>query len=417
MKPQTDIEKLSRLLTGSGARDFEKVKKLSEVFCPFEAIGMVSQEIRHSTFLSFILDSNRPHNFGSDILYELLKLIAEKPEFSKLKFSELDLHLMDIAETSILREWQNIDLVIELPAASYAGRKKTVLAVELKIHAGEHGDQLERYEKTILSKYKSNQWNHVFVFLTLNENDTNADSWIPISLPSFVLRIEEFLLENEPRTQSADLLRSYIAMIKRNLMQNRELDNLVRKIWAKHEEALELIIRHKPNPEKELKRFVYENKDRIILELSERLGRAIALDKSTESIIRFAILDWDKTKLMKTGQEGYLPSKRIFIIEAGWQNSGVLQASFVIWPGNEDVRFKLYELAQNEEGIVIKGKNKLNKYQHLSSEDVIDEKLIFKFMNDKISSEDLVDLIVNSISNYLKNLLPIYDDIVKDALN
>ncbi|MEM6307226.1 MAG: hypothetical protein AAF701_04510, partial [Pseudomonadota bacterium] len=43
--------------------DFRDLESQARIFCPFEAIGMVNQEIRHAYFLAYILDPDRPHGF------------------------------------------------------------------------------------------------------------------------------------------------------------------------------------------------------------------------------------------------------------------------------------------------------------------------------------------------------------------
>lgn len=56
-------KKIEALLMGTGAENFRLLEQKISQFCPFEAIGMVRQEIKHAHFLSFILDPNRPHPF------------------------------------------------------------------------------------------------------------------------------------------------------------------------------------------------------------------------------------------------------------------------------------------------------------------------------------------------------------------
>ena len=108
MEDQTrELELIEDLLVGSGAADFRELERITQVFCPFEAVGMVSQEIRHSNFLSYILDENKPHIFGSRVLEELLSPIAERTSDSEIGFSKLDLHFMDISKATISREWRN----------------------------------------------------------------------------------------------------------------------------------------------------------------------------------------------------------------------------------------------------------------------------------------------------------------------
>ncbi|PVB61272.1 hypothetical protein DCO57_13640 [Labrenzia sp. 011] len=62
------LKLLEDFLVGHSNNDFENFEQRISHFCPFEAIGMVRQEIRHSNFLSFILDPNNSHPFGDRLL-------------------------------------------------------------------------------------------------------------------------------------------------------------------------------------------------------------------------------------------------------------------------------------------------------------------------------------------------------------
>ena len=68
------MEALEGLVVGNA--DFEEVERLQDVFCPFEAIGMVRQEIRHAHYLAHCLDPQRPHGFGAECLRALMRSAA-----------------------------------------------------------------------------------------------------------------------------------------------------------------------------------------------------------------------------------------------------------------------------------------------------------------------------------------------------
>ena len=168
---------LEALLVGTYNGDFQELERLTNVFCPFEAIGMVRQEIRHSHFLAYILDPNRPHRFGSTILRMLLQQIANEAGPIKLPFSTLDIHFQQLDTVRIRREWRDIDLLIEIPSAQ--GGLGTVIAIELKIDAAEHSEQLIKYKGIVESEYSG--WERGYAFLTVT-GDTpsmgSQDSWI-----------------------------------------------------------------------------------------------------------------------------------------------------------------------------------------------------------------------------------------------
>ncbi|WP_426231076.1 PD-(D/E)XK nuclease family protein [Pararhizobium sp. DWP3-4] len=116
------------------------MEKSLDIFCPFEAVGMVSAEIRHSNFLSYILNPNRPHGFRGAILRTFLMSATRIGHEQGLSagFTPLDLHLLDIEVVEVRREWRNIDLLLIVPGA------KLVVAIELKIGASQSKSLTEK---------------------------------------------------------------------------------------------------------------------------------------------------------------------------------------------------------------------------------------------------------------------------------
>ena len=70
-----DEAALARLFIGND--DFEEIERAFDRFCPFEAVGMVGQEVRHGHFLSYVLDPQRPYGFGAACLQALMKVATE----------------------------------------------------------------------------------------------------------------------------------------------------------------------------------------------------------------------------------------------------------------------------------------------------------------------------------------------------
>jgi hypothetical protein len=77
--------------------DFAKLEQILDIFCPFEAVGMVRQEIRHAHFLAYYLDPNRPHGFGDACLRAFLtKAIEAQGKTGPSGIGILDIHMMDL---------------------------------------------------------------------------------------------------------------------------------------------------------------------------------------------------------------------------------------------------------------------------------------------------------------------------------
>ena len=124
---------IEELLIGSGGEAFREIERRIFRFCPFEAIGMVRQEIRHARFLSFILDPNRPHPFHDHLLKAFFQVVLGEQD-GQIKLHPLTVHCSDYSDALIYRERDNIDIMIEIPGGSRnTGKKGLVIAVELRV--------------------------------------------------------------------------------------------------------------------------------------------------------------------------------------------------------------------------------------------------------------------------------------------
>jgi cellobiose-specific phosphotransferase system component IIB len=100
---------------------------------------MVRQEIRHSSFLAFLLNPSASHRMGDIFLKTFLKRLLV--EANNATVSPIEVDIADLADTEVRREWRNIDILLVSPTS------QIVCAIENKVDSGEHSDQLQRYRK------------------------------------------------------------------------------------------------------------------------------------------------------------------------------------------------------------------------------------------------------------------------------
>ncbi|HGG05996.1 MAG TPA: hypothetical protein ENK28_11095 [Aliiroseovarius sp.] len=262
------INALTTLLTGPGADNFRKLEAIADVFCPFEAIGMTQQEIRHAHYLAYLLDPHRPHGFGDKFLSETVRLFADTA--GKSAPSPLYLHLADLGQARILRERDDIDLRIEIPKSG-AMHKNCVFIIEMKIGADEGKGQLEKYEKIAKAQYDG--WDIVHVFLTPEASEASREDWTPVGFHALLEAYETRLTRENLTGEPANLLRAWIAMLRRHVLQNEELENLITAIWREHGEALDLLMEHRPDFTLEALHRLSEDAQRVAEELNEKLNR------------------------------------------------------------------------------------------------------------------------------------------------
>ncbi|GAA4648639.1 hypothetical protein GCM10023116_09090 [Kistimonas scapharcae] len=139
------------------SRKVEQLEGLLGGFNIFEAIGAVNRELRHSDFLAFLLQPDRPHGLGGRLLREFIVEFFANYNGNDAP-SLIDVGCYQYEGFSVYREWKNIDLLI------VSEQHKLVLAVENKIWSGEHSNQLTRYQKHVETQYP--HYKRFYGFLT-----------------------------------------------------------------------------------------------------------------------------------------------------------------------------------------------------------------------------------------------------------
>ncbi|MEO1168918.1 MAG: PD-(D/E)XK nuclease family protein [Pseudomonadota bacterium] len=332
-----DEAKLEALFVAND--EFGELENALEVFCPFEAVGMVHQEIRHGHFLSYIFDPQRPHGFGSDCLRALMSAVAKSAESTKAGLKQLDVHLMDFDGAIVRREWRNIDILIEIPD------QKLVIAIELKIDATEHSGQLERYKDLVQREWPSHR--NLLLFLTKRGDDpSDNDAWISVPLEFLASELALLVGRRPGSDASRTMLDAYLAMLGRHHLTDERLDELAKSLWAKHREALEFLSDRRPDEMTDLFQLVFENRKSIAKRFSEVSGFRVVPDHSTSAFVRFAVEDWDEIPGMLSG-EGWTDSKRLLLIELSRRDKAVT-IRFQMGPGDSETRQRIFGALEND---------------------------------------------------------------------
>src|SRR5574337_738498 len=88
-------------------RDLTELEDLIAEFNIFEALGIVRQELRHSDFLSFLLNPAERHGIGDYFLKSFLIRVLNDADSSPI---EID--IIDLNDAVVERETQHIDILI-----------------------------------------------------------------------------------------------------------------------------------------------------------------------------------------------------------------------------------------------------------------------------------------------------------------
>lgn len=208
----------------------------------FDALRIDRVEIRHSNFFAWLLDPAESHGQGDLFLNAILMDLLKQAPSQKRPLSPVDLDGIEISGVEIRREWHNVDLLI------VAKQPHFVIAVENKIDAGEHSNQLQRYEGLVRAEFPGVPM--MFVFLTPDGDEATDADWVPYSYGDI-----HRVLSRIKRTASGSLgtdvgifLDHYLNLIGSRLMDDPKIDELCKRIYTNHRRALDLIYERVESP-------------------------------------------------------------------------------------------------------------------------------------------------------------------------
>ena len=235
----------------------------------FQILKISNNEIRHSNFLSWLLDPNQSHKLGDVFLKRFLREIFSSNKFSEI--DQVDVEGMDLSKVDIRREWENIDILVEL--------EDVVVCIENKVLAKEHSNQLTKYKDIIQrnfpDKYKT------FVFLTPDGSDSQneIDTYEPISYDFIVDSLERILsvYGDSINQQVTNYIKDYIIILKRELLGTDKLTELSNKIYRNHKDLMDFIFDHKPDLVDRLRKIM----------IDEVLKRGWILGSENKYYVRF----------------------------------------------------------------------------------------------------------------------------------
>jgi hypothetical protein len=196
----------------------------------FEITGIVKAEIRHSNFLAWLLDSNETHGLGDAFIRRFLNQVLYDSGNSLVEVS-----MLDYLSFEVRREWQQIDLFL------ISHSEKVVIAIENKVYSSETKGQLERYRKLVENQFS--EYKQYYIYLTLEGDEPSEPEHWMVATYSIVEEQLATILEmtNSISTESRQIIKNYISMIRRNLLMDKELQELCWKIYRKHKVALKTI--------------------------------------------------------------------------------------------------------------------------------------------------------------------------------
>jgi hypothetical protein len=210
----------------------------------------------------------------------------------------------------------------------------------------------------------------------------------------------EQLVESRASTLGPDvrtLIAHYIEMLRRHIVNESEIAELCRKIYRKHQRALDMIFEYRPDRQAAI---------RDLLEELIRPEPTLNIDHCSKSYLHFVPKEWDVPVLL--GGQGWTRSKRILMFEFV-NASDRLDLYLVIGPGPVETRQKLLELARKNRPLnayrstLGKSFNTIFKHSFLTAKSYEDAGM-----------EDLEAEINKKWAQFLEHELPEIEEILKN---
>jgi PD-(D/E)XK nuclease superfamily len=344
-----------------------------------------------------MLDPFRPHGYGTQLLRIFLMTVVRAGSDAGIDVHDLtplNIHLMELDDAEVRREWQAIDLVIVLPSAGI------VIAAELKIDATQGTEQLLRYRKIVELTWPSQRWKQLLVFLTKRGESPNDAGWIPVQLSEVADAFEASSDAPGAHPRARDLLKAYLAMLRRHHMENEDLNELAQRLWSRHRETLDFLMEHRPDALGPLFDSLHTEAQQIAGRLSDLCKSKIEIDSETRAYIRLAVSDWDSLPSFRSG-EGWTATGRLILFELS-KSETEIKVSIILGPGPDEIRKRYFQAVQNSD---IRAPGSLaKKYKWLKSS------VLMKLTEiDSVELDDRKKTILISLENFFRETVPKLD--------
>ena len=247
----------------------------------FELLGLASDEERHSRILGWLFDPAQNHAIGEAFLTRFLA--ATTAEADKCCIAPDAAPTAGWETTVVQLEWANqVDGELGYLDILVVNRQERFLcAIENKIWSAERSDQLTRYRKALEAAYPD--YSRHLVFLSPRGaapySAEERKFWTPVSYTAVLSALDRTIESETMPPDVSAFLRQYATTLRRHIVpDSTEINQLARKIYLEHREAIELIYQHKPN-------FVDETK--LVLREAIRHQTNWSLDQEYPLFLQF----------------------------------------------------------------------------------------------------------------------------------
>ncbi len=279
----------------------------TEKFNIFDVLKISRMEIRHSNVLAWLLNPGENHGLGDVYLRGVMKQLIENDVEGR--YDKFELLSMNMQSFSIYREYKHIDILL------VSSEEKIVIAIENKVGSSEHSDQLNRYRLTLEDDYP--EYQKVYMFLTpYGDEPSDDENWSVFTYDEVVDILESVYQKLELQPDVSLLIRNYIEIIRRNIVEDKQLIEKCNEIYNKHKKALDLIFENCKVGESSVSKTI-----------KDTLG-----ELAKEGKIEYE-REWDNNVFVSTKMNEILPDLEEPISSSGAHN---IYAYQIYWNENTD---------------------------------------------------------------------------------
>ena len=233
----TSKEKIISFLSDENLEELESQMDLTPNI--FEILKSKDFEIRHSNMLAYLLNPSENHGLGSKFVEKFLREIGDDPK----------LFLVNYDSFIVKREWENIDLLL------YSSEDKIVVAIENKIHSGEHSEQLKTYWDRVEKEKEFEGYKKHYIYLTLEGEDApyDTDIWRSFGYQTIIELLEKQTEKTSLSHDIGTIISHYIKTIKELLeMEDPKITKLKNEVFQKHRKIILELAKLEESPRAEL---------------------------------------------------------------------------------------------------------------------------------------------------------------------
>ena len=223
----------------------------------FRVLGDVSRELRHSNILSWLLTPRESHGLQDRFLKQYLMLVSRDTEAEFLDPIAID--SANITACEILREWHNIDLLIDVTLKD----ESWLFVIENKVKSKQGSDQLKKYRTIIenhpdAAKYAAHKQH--FILLSKDGEEPDDAAYVKSTYSQVYNALTYAFNEhyNVTGIEPSVLIKHYLRLLEETVMEESEIKSLAQKIYQEHKLAIDTIIDNIPVPHHAISHVIQE---------------------------------------------------------------------------------------------------------------------------------------------------------------